>query len=78
MTEITVSVDTHVVDKAHRVASDRRTTLDALVRDFVEQLAVQAHPSRSSAVAELERSFRELARPMGGTDWTSREELHER
>lgn len=77
MTELTLSLDEQIVDRAKRAANRRDENLDALVRRYVEQLAAEEE-SRSSAVAELERSFRELRRPMGGADWTSREELHER
>lgn len=78
MTDITVSLDDQIVDKARRVASHRCATLDGLVRNFVERLAAQDDASRATAAADLERSFRQLSRPMGGVDWNSREELHER
>lgn len=77
MTELTLILDEQTVDRAMRAANRRDSDLDGLVRRYVEQLAAEEE-SRSSALAELERSFRELRRPMGGADWTTREELHER
>jgi hypothetical protein len=77
MTEVTILLDEQIVDRAERVANRRNANLNSLVRQYVERLAAQDEESRS-AVSELERSIRELRRPMGGVDWTSREELHER
>jgi hypothetical protein len=78
MTELIVSLDEQIVDRAQRVANRRNANLNALVRRYVEQLAAEDEESRSSAVLELERTIHDLRRPMGGVDWTSREELHER
>jgi predicted transcriptional regulator len=78
MTELTISVDQQLVDRAERVANRRNASLHALVRRYVEQLAAEDEESPWVTVSELERTFRELRRPMGGIDWTSREELHER
>jgi hypothetical protein len=78
MTELTIYLDERIVDRAQRVANRRNANLNALVRRYVEQLAAEDEASPSAAVAELDQTFRELRRPMGGVDWTSREELHER
>ena len=77
MTELTLSLDEQIVDRAERVAN-RRCESERAVRRYVEQLAAEDEESRSSAVSELGRTIQELRRPMGGVDWTSREELHER
>lgn len=78
MTELTLSLDEQTVARAERVANRRNANLNALVRRYVEQLAAEDEESRPSAVAALERTIHELRRPMGGVDWSSREELHER
>ncbi len=78
MTELTLSLDEQIVDRAERAASRRNANLDSLVRRYVEQLAAEDEESRSAAVSQLDQTLRELRRPMGGVDWTSREELHER
>jgi hypothetical protein len=78
MTELTLSLDEQIVDRAERTASRRNANLDSLVRRYVEQLAAEDEESRSAAVSQLDQTLRELRRPMGGVDWTSREELHER
>ena len=66
------------MDRAERVANRRNAILNVLVRRYVEQLAAEDEESRSSAVSELEQTIHDLRRPMGGVDWTSREELQER
>jgi hypothetical protein len=78
MTEIKILLDEQVADRAERAANRRNANLNSLVRQYVEQIAAEDEESRSSAVSELERTFRELGRPMGGIDWTDREALHER
>jgi hypothetical protein len=78
MTKLTILVDEQTLHRAERVANRRNADLDALVRRYVEQLAAEEEDSRSAAVLELEQTFRELGRPMGGADWTSREDLHDR
>ena len=78
MTEVTIRLDEDIVDRAERAAQRRNAKLGALVQQYVERLAAEDEPSRADAVATLEHSIRELRRPMGGVDWTCREELHER
>lgn len=78
MRELTLLLDEQIVDRAERTARRQNANLGSLVRRYVEQLAAKDEESRSSAVLQLDRTLRELRRPMGGVDWTSREELHER
>ncbi len=78
MTEVSLSLDEQVVERARRTASRRHANLDSLVRRYVEQLAAEDETASSSAVSLLDQTFRDLRRPMGGVDWSSREELHER
>ncbi len=78
MTKLTIFLEEQIVHRAERVANRRNANLDALVRQYVEQLAAEDEESRSAAVSELDRTLRELRRPMGGVDWSSREELHDR
>jgi hypothetical protein len=39
MTSITVALDEQSAEQAERAASERRTTLERLIRDYVDQLA---------------------------------------
>lgn len=64
------------VDRARR-AEKRCTTLDALVEDYLVQLAKTEERARSEATGHLLRTLRELTRPMGGKPWKDRDELYE-
>jgi len=76
MTEITIALDDRIAEKAKRVASQRGISVADLIRELLEGLEVERR--NSPAAADLERSFAELSRPMGGIDWKCRDELHER
>lgn len=78
MATLTLQVDLQTVDAARRAAEKRCTTLDALVEDYLEQLANAEEQARAEATEHLLRTLRELSRPMGGKSWKDREELYER
>ena len=72
--KVTLFIDDRVVAEARRVAADRGTDLDALVRDFL---------SRLTGAADTEAAVAELDALWGEEGWRScrswtREELHER
>lgn len=71
--KLTLSIDDQVVAEARRIASDRGTSLNQLVRDFLNDLIRQQDVE--SVVAELEEAWaREDYRSEG--PWT-REELYD-
>ena len=77
MPNVTLSVDDETLKKVRKIAVDRSTTLTAMVREFLQSVADSDRVARERAVAELDRTFEELTRPMGPRRWT-REQLHER
>ena len=71
--KLTLSIDDRVVAEARRIASDRGTSLNQLVRDFLNDLIRQQDVE--SVVAELEEAWaRENYR--SERPWT-REELYD-
>jgi hypothetical protein len=78
MAEITVSLDEQIVTRATQIAHERGANLQTLIREFVVELANQNESTSPQAIDNLEQTFAQLSRPMGGVDWKSREELHER
>ena len=71
---ITLSIDDRVVAKARRIASVRGTSLNQLVRDYLDDLT--RHSDMKSVLDELDAMWSESAGRSQGP-WT-REELHER
>ena len=71
---ITLSIDEQVVTKARQIASVRGTSLNQLVRDYLEDLT--RHNDMQSVLDELDAMWSESTGRSQGP-WT-REELHER
>ncbi len=73
---MTIALDEKTLRDARRIAAERSTTLNALIRDFLERLTVRESHSRTARrrIAELSR---EAKAEVGERQWT-REELHER
>ncbi len=72
---ITLSVDDEVVAKARQQAERLGSSLNQLVRDYLEQLAGRSDPDRDAA------EFQQLSRQARGDSrgWKfNREEVHER
>ena len=72
---ITLSVDDEVVQKARRRAEQLGTSVNQLVREYLEQLAGKSDPAR--VADEFERLSRQS--PGNSKGWKfNREEAHER
>ncbi|MBT5705923.1 MAG: CopG family transcriptional regulator [Verrucomicrobia bacterium] len=77
MKNITLSINPDTVKKVRKIALERDTSLAAMVRDFLEQVAATEDTRGDLAIQDLERSFHKLSRRVGKQDW-SRDDLHER
>jgi predicted transcriptional regulator len=55
MKNITLAIDGQILDQVREIAARRRTTLNALVRDYLTQLA-----SEESRITEARRGLAEL------------------
>lgn len=77
--KITISLDEKIVRKARKVASQRKTTVAALVRGYLEKLAAGAQTpgSKQQQQEALEDTFKTLSVRMGNRTW-KREDLYER
>jgi hypothetical protein len=73
---VTIALDEGLLRDARRIAAERSTSLNALIRDFLERLA-----RRESQARTARRRIAELCRgsdaEVGERTW-SRDELHER
>lgn len=77
MKNLTLAIDEHVLDEARQIAARRRTTVNALVRDYLTRIVAE-----ESRIEEARRGLIDLmdnsTGDMGpGWQW-SREESHDR
>jgi hypothetical protein len=77
MKNITLAIEDEVLDKVRVVAAQKRTTVNALVREYLTELA-----GREEEIANARRDLLELMETSEGRmgpDWKfSREDSHER
>lgn len=76
MKGITVSIDEDVIRAVRPYAAERNSTVEALVREFLTELADRKDGTRKARRRIVELSERSTAR-IGSRAWT-REDLHER
>lgn len=73
---LTLTIDEGLLRSARKVALDRDTSVNQLVRDFLVALVEQAG-QRNAALASLDEVFQSTAVEIGTRGWT-RDELHDR
>ncbi len=76
MKNVTIALDESLLREVRRIAADQSTTLNAMIREFLQQMA-----DRESQAMQARQRIVELCREskaeVGSRTWT-REELHER
>ena len=77
MPNLTMVVDGEVLKKARRAALEKNTTVSALVRGFLKELAAREEQKKETIVAEIQEVYRTSRTRIGRKTWT-REQLHER
>ncbi|TVR57781.1 MAG: hypothetical protein EA426_11325 [Spirochaetaceae bacterium] len=77
MANVTLSIDDDLLKRAKKIAIDRDTSLNALVRGYVESLVAHERRRRQLQIEELDQLFKESTAIVGPVTWT-RDELHER
>ena len=76
MANITLKIDEGLLRKARRLALQKKTSINAIVRKSIEEF-VSGDLSRQSAIKGLEVFFRQSTARVGAKNWT-RDDLHER
>ncbi len=76
MTNLTLSIDEEVLEKARRRALERGTSVNDLVRRYLEEVSGLEENHRQ-ALAELDELWDRSGAEVGEITW-EREELHER
>ena len=77
MPNITLRVDEEIIKKVRKIAIDKNTTLTAMIRNFLAEIANRDVQEKRETVNRLRQSFQSLSRDMGRRDW-NREMLHDR
>lgn len=73
---LTLTIDEELIRTARKVALDRNTSVNNLVRGFLETLVAESGEQRA-AMIHIEKLFRDKPFAVGRKNWT-RAELHER
>jgi hypothetical protein len=76
MTHLTIALDEAVLERARSKALEEGTSVDALLRSYLEAYS-GSREDREQAVKKLLELSRKATGGSGGRRWT-REELHER
>jgi hypothetical protein len=76
MRNVTIALDEATLREARRIAAERSTSLNALIRDYLERLTQRESGARAARrrIAEL---CRDAKAEVGDRTWT-RDSLHER
>jgi hypothetical protein len=72
---VTLSIDEETLARARELAVRRGTSLNQMVRDYLEEVASDL--SSEEILQELEANWEKNSGDSGGRRWT-REEIHER
>ena len=73
---MTLTIDEALIRAARKVALDRNTSVNNLVRGFLETLVAESGEQRA-AMIQMEGFFRDKPFAIGRKNWT-RADLHER
>jgi hypothetical protein len=76
MRNITVAIDDDTYKRARVAAAERETSVSALVKAYLEQLA--SHETESERLKRREREIRSQITAFNASDRLSRDELHAR
>ena len=77
MSNVTLAIDDDILVKVRKLAVERHTTLTAMVRELLQQLAGREDVRTEEVIRQLKESFDSSSVRKGGATWL-REELHAR
>ncbi len=76
MANVTLKIDDALLENARRLAFEKKTSINAIIRDRLEQF-VSSDQKREAALRGLDSFFRKTQARVGRKTW-SRDEIHER
>ncbi len=74
---LTLTIDSDLLRTARKIALDRDTSVNQLIRDYLAQLTEQNEAPHKKAAADLRKMFRSSKARLGGATWT-RDEIYDR
>lgn len=77
MSNLTLSLDKNLLKRARLLALKHDTTVNAMVRDYLEREVSKHEKAADSSIEVLEELFAKTQVPLGGITW-NRDDLHER
>jgi metal-responsive CopG/Arc/MetJ family transcriptional regulator len=77
MTRLTISLEQDLLEAATREAQQRGTTLEQVVRSYLESYVAEQPARQREAIARLLDLSSKVQSGSGGRKWT-RDEIHER
>lgn len=76
MANVTLSIDDDILKRGKRIAIDRDTSFNGLVRSYVTSLVAQEQRRKDLQIEELDRLFEESIARVGPITWT-RDQLND-
>ena len=73
----TLSIDEEIVIKVRKIATDKNTTLTAMMRDYLTSISSSESAARRPDADKFLKTFKKVSRDMGTRTW-SREDLYDR
>lgn len=77
MANVTMSIDSNLLAKARRLALEKRTSVNAMVRNFLEKATVEEGRKMEKEIRMFRSAVKKYSTKAGLATWT-REELYER
>lgn len=77
MANLTLSIDSDLLKKSRKIAIDKDTSVNALVREFLEALVRREIITTDDVIIQLKDLYEKTSVQIDKRRWT-REELHER
>lgn len=77
MSNITIAIEDDLLKKAKKIAIDRDTSFNGLIRQYIMELVRTEERRRLLLIQELDLMFTNSTAQVGEKNW-SREDLHER
>jgi len=72
-----MAIDEKLLKKARKIASDKNTSVNNLIRKYLEWLVSKENMKKEDVVSELETLFNNSGMKIGDKNW-SRDQLYER